>query len=525
MPRAVPDSDSSACGAMAAGRGGGGSVSARALARSVAHRLKYYIDVQRKENSFDSSGLIRDEMESSSCYTHPACQIEWEHDRPLEHDFAEIKLEASLRTYMGSTKECHQKVQESPEKRKNLEKFIKEMARTSEVSPKVLGTTREAVSTPKRRATKIIPNLDCVWKQSLSSTRPHRDEAGSTQDCHEEFKTELNQRVSENGRKKPKATKKRKNVKYRERPTEVSSNISCQSNRVLSTMLPKSNDLCSASSSKVSKKTGKTYNSNEDSGCVVLHGPSKEMCDRGNRKREFSGKSQRDWPEETKGDLSSASEKNSECHGVHFQMLQQWCHHQNAEQKHHSDGCSLDNFGQPENTTLPVASGDEASEILAGLQDQDQDHTLTVPCDPTLGYPICWGEDQEAPASLPTKESMNTDGTVGNPDINSDSGNLLNQILSLSETDAKAIDDPTSNMQINDLVLGELWDQQVLYIPPVIPGVGETSEEGGSSSASSGMSTPVLGRLENEESDKGFTISSASSRLSAKSLASMEVRA
>ncbi|XP_060117015.1 uncharacterized protein LOC132588601 [Heteronotia binoei] len=214
---------------MAAGGGGGGSVSARALARSVAHRLKYYIDVQRKEHSFDSSGLIRDEIESSSCHTHPACLIEWQHGRPLEHDFAEIKLEAFLRTYLGSTDECFQRVQNSPEKRKDLEKFIKKMARdyvpdqtnegrtkktqrqsywlrapsslhrtatpsmsaeevrrlvssaskfvvaaTSEVSPK--GTTQEAVSTPKRGATKIIPSSDRAWKQSLPSPWLPKDE-------------------------------------------------------------------------------------------------------------------------------------------------------------------------------------------------------------------------------------------------------------------------------------------------------------------------------------------------------------
>ncbi|XP_077172677.1 uncharacterized protein LOC143827181 isoform X2 [Paroedura picta] len=694
MPRAEPGAEE----AMAARSPDGASVSARALARSVAHRLKYYIDVQRKENSYDSSGLIRDEMDISSCSTvssrriwcglpnhtkaiHPACLTEWEHGRPLEHDFAEIKLEASLRTYMGSTKECYQKVQESTGKQKDLERFIKEMARdyvpeqmneerakktprqsdwlstppslhrtatpnmtaeevrrlissasklivaaTSEVSPKVLGATREAVSTPKRGAPETVPSSDCAWKQSCSSTQLHKDEGESMQECHEGFQRELNQKAAEKkDGKKPKSTKKRRHVKIRERPTEIASNVSCHSYKS-NTILSKSNDLCSESLSfpnpysppgqnkvlrkgiltnrrslsctsseiseyqniepgchwksslhpsagrsgklvgmkrkklsctptsgrrssrsskplagqpvlasrktpevirnnmeacfakqtaeglhapngKLSEKTEKTYSSKEISGCAGLREPGKEMCDQGHWKSEFLGKSRGPWPEEPKGGCSSASEKDSECPRVHFQMFQPWYRPKTVEQKHDSDGCSLDNVRQPEGAALPITSVDESPEILAFREDRNKDTH-----EPSLGHPICQGEDQDAPARLP----MNVDGTVGNQDNKGHLGKLLKQILTLDD------DDPALRTQINDLISGEPLDEQVVYIPPVLLDVGETSEEGDGSSASSGMSVPVLGRLGNEDSDEEFTVSSASSRLSARSSASAE---
>uniref|UniRef100_A0ACB8FM24 Uncharacterized protein n=1 Tax=Sphaerodactylus townsendi TaxID=933632 RepID=A0ACB8FM24_9SAUR len=382
---------------------GGGSVSARSLARSVAHRLKYYVDVQRKENCFDSSGLIRDEMESCDWNTSPLRLIEWEHGRPLEHDFAKIKLEASLRMYVGSTEECHQKVRKSPEKQKDVEKFIKEMARqdyipdlkndgrakrtqrqsywqrtpsslhraaiptmsaeevrrlisssskfvvaaTSEVFPKVLGTTQGADSTPKRRAARTVPSLDHAGERTLSSTRFHKDEAESCiQERNEEFHTELDQKASEkNGGKKPKTTKKRKK-----------------------------------------------------------------------------------------------------------------------------------------------------------------------------------GEDQNMPVGLTNlTKSTGADANVGNHDKDH-SGKLLNQILSFHGGDAKAVDEPTGQWQINDLIFGDSWDQQVTYIPPALLGAGEISEEEDGSSAPPQVKRCVPRSLGDETSDEEFTISSASRCSSAKSLASQERR-
>ncbi|XP_038274640.2 uncharacterized protein LOC119862281 isoform X1 [Dermochelys coriacea] len=58
------------CGGMAE------RVSTRGLVRFVSQRLKYYIDVQRKEDSFDLSGASRNEAESSSFYM--TCEISLE---------------------------------------------------------------------------------------------------------------------------------------------------------------------------------------------------------------------------------------------------------------------------------------------------------------------------------------------------------------------------------------------------------------------------------------------------------------
>ncbi|XP_058013223.1 uncharacterized protein LOC131185107 isoform X2 [Ahaetulla prasina] len=99
-------------GSMAAGLLGGLG-SERRLVRSVAHRLKYYIEVQRKENSFQSSGLTWDEAENF--YLHPVYLTE---QRTKEHNFAKIKLEAFLRAYIGNAEECNRKIQGNLAKQK-----------------------------------------------------------------------------------------------------------------------------------------------------------------------------------------------------------------------------------------------------------------------------------------------------------------------------------------------------------------------------------------------------------------------
>ncbi|XP_039216210.1 uncharacterized protein LOC120315621 isoform X2 [Crotalus tigris] len=102
----------------------GGLGSERRLARSVAHLLKYYIEVQRKENSFQSSGLSWDEAEKF--YLHPVYLTE---QRTKEHNFAKIKLEAFLRAYTGNAEECNRKIQENLAKQREVEKLIKKMSR------------------------------------------------------------------------------------------------------------------------------------------------------------------------------------------------------------------------------------------------------------------------------------------------------------------------------------------------------------------------------------------------------------
>ncbi|XP_007437981.2 uncharacterized protein LOC103060173 [Python bivittatus] len=197
--------------------------SERKLARSVAHRLKYYIEVQRKENSFQSSGIPWDVAESF--YLHPAYLTE---HRTQEHNFAKIKLEAFLRAYVGSAEECNRKIQGSLAKQKDVEKLIKKMARdyvpdrmnevkmksmtrqnklpcslsrlylnavppmspeevkrlvssasklivavTSEISPEELKTTQEL----KRRETKSVKSFSNGRKEVFSTNLSHENEA------------------------------------------------------------------------------------------------------------------------------------------------------------------------------------------------------------------------------------------------------------------------------------------------------------------------------------------------------------
>ncbi|XP_070617260.1 uncharacterized protein [Erythrolamprus reginae] len=87
--------------------------SERRLALSVAHRLKYYIEVQRKENSFQSSGLTC--YEAENVCLHPAYLTE---QRKKEHDFGNVKLEAFLRAYVGNVEECNRKIQGNLAKQK-----------------------------------------------------------------------------------------------------------------------------------------------------------------------------------------------------------------------------------------------------------------------------------------------------------------------------------------------------------------------------------------------------------------------
>ncbi|XP_044836023.1 uncharacterized protein LOC123344186 isoform X2 [Mauremys mutica] len=112
------------CGDMA----GRVSLSTRGLTRSVAHRLKYYIDIQRKEDSFDLSGASRNEAESSSFYMHPGSLAEQKYDQCLKHNFTDCKFEASLRMYTGNSEECERKLQSNPERQQEIKIIKKKMA-------------------------------------------------------------------------------------------------------------------------------------------------------------------------------------------------------------------------------------------------------------------------------------------------------------------------------------------------------------------------------------------------------------
>ncbi|CAM5143324.1 unnamed protein product [Eretmochelys imbricata] len=109
----------------------GERVSPRGLVRSVSQRLKYYIDVQRKEDSFDLSGASRNEAESPSFYMHPGSIAEQKCDQCLKHNFTDCKFEASLRVYTGNSEECERKLQSSPERQQEMKIIKKKLAQVT----------------------------------------------------------------------------------------------------------------------------------------------------------------------------------------------------------------------------------------------------------------------------------------------------------------------------------------------------------------------------------------------------------
>nr|XP_048721811.1 uncharacterized protein LOC125643376 isoform X2 [Caretta caretta] len=146
-------------------------VSPRGLVRSVSQRLKYYIDVQRKEDSFDLSGASRNEAESPSFYMHPGSIAEQKCDQCLKHNFTDCKFEASLRVYTGNSEECERKLQSSPErqqemkiiKKKNWHKIKKLHSFPSRLSqfPPPPYTSQEEVMRLISSASKLIVAATC----------------------------------------------------------------------------------------------------------------------------------------------------------------------------------------------------------------------------------------------------------------------------------------------------------------------------------------------------------------------------
>ncbi|XP_074925357.1 uncharacterized protein LOC116836517 isoform X2 [Chelonoidis abingdonii] len=276
------------CGDMA------GRVSTRGLTRSVAHRLKYYIDIQRKEDSFDLSGASRNEAERSSFYMHPGSFAEQKYDQCLKHNFTDCKFEASLRMYTGNSEECERKLQSSPERQQEIKIIKKKMAQDvvtdrpfpvlvrstkrtkklhsfpsrlsqfppspytsqeevmrliSSVSKLIVAATCEisseeiktdCASPQKRKEAKNIQRLDHYYKQCaprpVISPDPHEYEAKSTRETNklEESNADFIQENSRNDYgKNTNKDKKEKNSRNVNGPVRVerSSNISSNSSK------------------------------------------------------------------------------------------------------------------------------------------------------------------------------------------------------------------------------------------------------------------------------------------------------
>ncbi|XP_073218412.1 uncharacterized protein [Lepidochelys kempii] len=269
-------------------------VSPRGLVRSVSQRLKYYIDVQRKEDSFDLSGASRNEAESPSFYMHPGSIPEQKCDQCLKHNFTDCKFEASLRVYTGNSEECERKLQSSPErqqemkiiKKKNWHKIKKlhsfpsrlsqfppppytsqeeVMRLISSASKLIVAATceisLEEIKKPdcalpqKRKEAKNIQRLDHYCKQRtpplVISPDPHEYDTKSTGETNklEESNADFIQEDSRNDyRKNTNKGKKEKNIRNVNEPVRVerSSNISSNSSKhksVLSKTSTRATDL------------------------------------------------------------------------------------------------------------------------------------------------------------------------------------------------------------------------------------------------------------------------------------------
>ncbi|XP_060642288.2 uncharacterized protein [Anolis sagrei] len=180
------------------------------LARAVAHRLKYYIDVQRKEDSFTSCGV--------SHYDTEGLYGSYVPERKNEENVKNVRWQKGL--HRPSQKSLHRTATPfmSPEEVERLVSSASKLivATISEIPSEKLGTTQEEASFLKRRDVKSIQTLDNSSRQHFSSTLFYKHGA----------------------RRAKQARKNREDVKRTVELPNISSN-SAKSKRFLSQPLPK----------------------------------------------------------------------------------------------------------------------------------------------------------------------------------------------------------------------------------------------------------------------------------------------
>ncbi|XP_061455301.1 uncharacterized protein LOC133371677 isoform X2 [Rhineura floridana] len=529
---------------------------------------KYYVDVQRKEDLFDSCGVIHDEAES--LYLHPAVLVEQKEKR--EHNFADIKLEASLRAYVGSTEECNRKVQKSPEKQKDLEKLIKKMAQdyipdrtnegkakstkrqkqlqntpanlhiaasscmlpevqrlvssasklivaaTSDVSPRKMGTT-QGVSSPERKDAKSVQSLDSGSKRCLSTTHSHKDEA---------------QRTKQN--------QERKHLKVKKRSSDISktsSSSKSKSKRLLLRTLPKSVDISSVDRMSIAPYSQTGQNEAFKKGilraslAISEHQDAQpnaqwknfSLSQQNENSADHSHKTFKIKREESSLRPTETIPNIKNCPSSKF-FGRQPILSSRSNQESHSENCSQHNLRGPEDATQSTVPANKSTGIGACLQeDQNNGCIPVVKHGSSFLYQVCQEMDQDISLSMTRNGSMTVDENEGNQNKH-----LFTQLFSSSEEGGSDVEDSPGKAQMQDLPLGESCDEQMMHILPVTPGacrcselpsccVCEASEE--QHPGSPVITAAILEGLESEQSEEEFTISSASSSFSARSLTSL----
>ncbi|XP_072916643.1 uncharacterized protein [Hemitrygon akajei] len=101
-------------------------VSSKDVINSVAKKIKYYIDIQRKEDGFDLSGIDASHLHFSNRKLLPILGIEKVHDRSLKHHFNNPSIKTTLQMNFGRTIEKQeQKLQLNYNREMTVQRMIR----------------------------------------------------------------------------------------------------------------------------------------------------------------------------------------------------------------------------------------------------------------------------------------------------------------------------------------------------------------------------------------------------------------
>ncbi|XP_032897110.1 uncharacterized protein LOC116986026 isoform X2 [Amblyraja radiata] len=102
------------------------AVSSNHVIHAVAKHLKYYIDIQRKEDGFNLSGIDARHTHNPNCKPLPIVGIEKVHDRSLKHYFSDPNFKTILQMSYGRTIEKQKRKLQLNHKREiNVQRMIR----------------------------------------------------------------------------------------------------------------------------------------------------------------------------------------------------------------------------------------------------------------------------------------------------------------------------------------------------------------------------------------------------------------
>ncbi|XP_078097084.1 uncharacterized protein LOC144510899 [Mustelus asterias] len=137
-------------------------LSSREVIESVAGKLKYYIDVQRKEDGFDLSGIDRSQSLYPDLKPLPILCVGRLHDRSLKHYFNDPKVKTMLQMTFGKTvEEQERKLQLNYNREMRVGRIIKKKMSTLSFSNFDSGDTfnLEKLKTEKRNQIQHCPEV------------------------------------------------------------------------------------------------------------------------------------------------------------------------------------------------------------------------------------------------------------------------------------------------------------------------------------------------------------------------------